>query len=739
MAIQYSIQKMVSDGTLSTIALGIQYLQRNDIYIRIAGVETPQSGAHSSYTWSFINNTTLRILPVVPNGVEVVVYRRTDVDAMYNIYSQNAQFDEATIDENNQQLLYIAQEYLEQGIPGAGVDTLEYVRDDGSFTYYRMRRTDGSYSEEFPVPSASSSTKVLARESIRRSYAEASYNLVDGSFEAGGTLVNVNDVLLHEASGKAFTGPTGTVDAGTNPASGGFDDESDVIFSANLASSISSRAKIVTKVTETDTMVEAIAIATNRGLLPNKYAVKWQEPLAGAAYPQALAESENYYFITEDDGTGSQYNSRIYRINKITGVKSSGSQYVGSHGQGIGVISDDVVFIGGTSNSKIYTHNFSTGTGVETTCTGLYKDFPFCYDHETNRIYQLQDADGTSGFITRLVVLDKDTGFVGDTSVPLAVVKGGYPQAIAYSGGQIFITSGNSWSASTGGAWNDFWVLYKISVGGEILDSMKFRRTSMGLPLGFPSLTQHEPQGISIRNGKISLLQLFDPGSGVVSAIYLEDMGGVSVRSVPRNAFHVYNGLTDIGVNIASLSAGSAIKTIAESMSDGTSVSFSISGESWTSNDLGISLGVCTVTKINKFRVVAQAFECSSELIANATAKACTVSVYNAVQSKPRLIQGESNVLSAGYTGPGTIAAPGPIAIANAKLVGNWIFHVASTQNGPASTFKFSRGEINGYISSGAQVVIFSGVNTIAMSFSETGVNVLSVSGTPYLRYVFTN
>lgn len=226
MAIQYSIQKMVSDGTLSTIALGIQYLQRNDIYIRIAGEETPQSGAPSGYTWSFVNNTTLKILPVVPNGVEVVVYRRTDVDAMYNIYSQNAQFDEATIDENNQQLLYIAQEYLEQGIPGAGVDTIEFLRDDGINTYYRIKRTDGSYSNEFSVPSAGSVTKIVAREALRRSYAEAGYNLVDGSFEVGGVLVDANDVLLQERTGKAFSGPAGTVAAGTNPSSGGFVDRS---------------------------------------------------------------------------------------------------------------------------------------------------------------------------------------------------------------------------------------------------------------------------------------------------------------------------------------------------------------------------------------------------------------------------------------------------------------------------------------------------------------------------------
>ena len=67
---------------------------------------------------------------------------------------------------------------------------------------------------------------VQAREALRRSYAEAGYNLVDGSFEAGGTLVNANDVLLHEASGKAFSGPAGTVAAGTNPSSGWFVDRS---------------------------------------------------------------------------------------------------------------------------------------------------------------------------------------------------------------------------------------------------------------------------------------------------------------------------------------------------------------------------------------------------------------------------------------------------------------------------------------------------------------------------------
>ena len=68
------------------------------------------------------------------------------------------------------------------------------------------------------------------REALRRSYAEAGYNLVDGSFEAGGTLVNTNDVLLQESTGKGFTGTAGNVPDGTDPTSGGFVDRSGMLL-----------------------------------------------------------------------------------------------------------------------------------------------------------------------------------------------------------------------------------------------------------------------------------------------------------------------------------------------------------------------------------------------------------------------------------------------------------------------------------------------------------------------------
>ena len=55
------------------------------------------------------------------------------------------------------------------------------------------------------------------RESTRRSYAEAGYNLVEGSFQTGFTLVDATDVALDEVSGKAFSGTAGTYQAGTDP------------------------------------------------------------------------------------------------------------------------------------------------------------------------------------------------------------------------------------------------------------------------------------------------------------------------------------------------------------------------------------------------------------------------------------------------------------------------------------------------------------------------------------------
>ena len=162
MTVQYSTQSVVSDGTLSTIVLGIKYILRSNIYMRIGGVDTPQTGASSGYTWTFLNANTVRVLPVIPRGITVELYRRTDITGIYNVFSQNAQFDEGAVDENNAQLLYIAQEYLEQDLTDVGIESLEYVRSEPGYEIYRFKRADGSYFPEFPVPTNTAAVTGLA-------------------------------------------------------------------------------------------------------------------------------------------------------------------------------------------------------------------------------------------------------------------------------------------------------------------------------------------------------------------------------------------------------------------------------------------------------------------------------------------------------------------------------------------------------------------------------------------------
>lgn len=106
------------------------------------------------------------------------------------------------------------------------------VDTDGKLRIKGAVAGDVLYVCQYDVISDQAAKNVLAPigsqtfEALRRSYAEAGYNLVGGSFEAGGTLENANDVLLQESTGKAFSGPAGTVLPDTNPASGGFVDRS---------------------------------------------------------------------------------------------------------------------------------------------------------------------------------------------------------------------------------------------------------------------------------------------------------------------------------------------------------------------------------------------------------------------------------------------------------------------------------------------------------------------------------
>lgn len=101
----------------------------------------------------------------------------------------------------------------------------------------------------------------------KRSAAESGYNLVAGSFEEGGTLVNSNDVLWSKKLNKIFSGPAGTVAAGTDPTSGGFVDRSGELLRETLTeNSIFISAYKTPYATIHDALDAAMALSASTGV-----------------------------------------------------------------------------------------------------------------------------------------------------------------------------------------------------------------------------------------------------------------------------------------------------------------------------------------------------------------------------------------------------------------------------------------------------------------------------------------
>lgn len=107
----YSIQRAVSDGTMTFLLISIEYFDREDITVYFDGVP-------NAYPWKWVGPTTQRIIsftPAVPNGVVVSVHRTTDISQPRHIFSLGAQFTTQSMDEDLRQVLQIAQEAKEGG------------------------------------------------------------------------------------------------------------------------------------------------------------------------------------------------------------------------------------------------------------------------------------------------------------------------------------------------------------------------------------------------------------------------------------------------------------------------------------------------------------------------------------------------------------------------------------------------------------------------------------------------
>ncbi|AZF94958.1 tail fiber protein [Pectobacterium phage Phoria] len=124
----YSVQIAVSDGTLTRIALSIEYFEKDDITLYRSLELTPLV---LGTDWQWDGDTHINLLTgiPVPVGSYITVRRNTDIDRAFNIYDGGAAFNRETLDENFKQMIYLAQEFTE----GNGLTGLYFPLDMHGF------------------------------------------------------------------------------------------------------------------------------------------------------------------------------------------------------------------------------------------------------------------------------------------------------------------------------------------------------------------------------------------------------------------------------------------------------------------------------------------------------------------------------------------------------------------------------------------------------------------------------
>jgi len=133
----FSVQKLVSDGTLTDVLLAIKYIYQEDIRVLLDGTLAVQD---VDYTW--VNPQLIRLTAPAPAGAVVQVVRRTTAAEVLNKFTGGAVFNNLSMDENFSQLLYVAQESVE----GANLTALFQDVDAQGNTFVNLRDATGDSS-----------------------------------------------------------------------------------------------------------------------------------------------------------------------------------------------------------------------------------------------------------------------------------------------------------------------------------------------------------------------------------------------------------------------------------------------------------------------------------------------------------------------------------------------------------------------------------------------------------------
>ena len=220
--VQYSVQREQSDGSLNRISVRVPYFSKDDIHVYVDDVEINSSATEqSTYTWRW-DGDYIAITPNVASGSEVLVRRITPINEAIHIFDGRSEFDDQSMDENFQQLIYIAQEYSEgSGIKdvfsdinmhGYKITNVGWATDDDDIVTYGQYKKDAEGAKVAMQKAETAAAKAEQHEQNTQAIANQAQTAITASKEAAITEITnriapeVDKAMVHAVTAQSAAG-----------------------------------------------------------------------------------------------------------------------------------------------------------------------------------------------------------------------------------------------------------------------------------------------------------------------------------------------------------------------------------------------------------------------------------------------------------------------------------------------------------------------------------------------------
>ncbi len=584
------------------------------------------------------------------------------------------------------------------------------------------------------------------------------------SFQAGATLTLPNQVLrwkLPDGNGEYYRWdgafPKVVPAASTPESTGGIGSGAWLsIGDASLRALLESTAGAGAIGTESGSTVQDELDALSSKYIfemPSYFRCAYYEPISGQDYPQGLAESDNYWFIIYTDRSASPQKSHIKRIDKVTGyiVDSGDILYGDLHN--LSVLNDnEVIYVTPVStgaysySGSLTKYNFSTNTTQTISFesgTQISTTYGFCYDDD-DKLYQLDlagQAVNTDGRFDQIRVYSiSQMKRIGIIPMPREIVREGFVQALDYHDGLLYYYTGGSYvGVETSN--KRVTSIYCSSLNGQLLSGANYRADSFASAFQPTTTTNvgYEAQGISCRKGRISILcftgsiqaNILIGSKDIVcgSSLVIQNINSSSYRRVLT-----YSSFGDLNISNSDLASGDAIGLLANRMLDNSILECPLDATNWSAitNQVGVAAGNIRIYRGNANRISGLVSVSSSD----ANPYNYVFSVYAGVTSPVLRLsntRAKSKVL---YTGA-IVATIGDLISFDTSTYSSITILVTNTASTNACVAgEYGSGLLKYLIDTSQTIVLSNTIATLGFKFTGTGMQVMSVSGSPIVKSV---